>query len=282
MPFENVRRRKLHYGLPFQLLHGSTWILLQIKIIVSLVFEFVGFVRLVRNWYVPLFVRFSPLATRDTEIEVRTRGGLRYIVRPKRGELSILNEVLYHDIYARQFLVNGTVVDIGAHIGVFAAYAGTKSDAVICYEPHHENYTLLLRNTQLNSLINVTSFRQAVGDTKGMRKLSVHATKSYGHTLYPYDRYNHAGTMVVETVTLEDIFSSNRLEHIDLLKVHCEGAERDILMHAPQTILEKIDKIAIKHSGRNDVELEAFLSTRGFEVRRGDREMIYAVRKRRC
>ena len=86
--------------------------------------------------------------------------------------------------------------------------------------------------------------------------------------------------MVVETITLEDIFSSNRLEHIDLLKVHCEGAERAILTHAPQTILDRIDKIAIKHSGRNGAELASFLITRGFEVRRGDREMIYAMRKR--
>ncbi len=117
MAFENVRRQGIRYRLPFESFNKLTWILLQIKTIVSLIFEFAGFVRLVRNWYTPLFVRLSPFAARDTEVEARMRGGLRYIIRPKRGELSILNEVLYHDIYARQLQVSGTIVDIGAHIG---------------------------------------------------------------------------------------------------------------------------------------------------------------------
>ncbi len=279
MPFESVRRRGLRYRPPFQSLDKPAWIFLQIKIIISLVFEFAGFIRLVRNWYAPLLTRFSPFAARDTEVEARTRDGLRYIIRPKRGELSILNEVLYHDIYARQLPMNGIVIDIGAHVGVFSVYAGAKGNTVICYEPHPENYTRVQRNIKLKSLENVTSFEQAISDNRGTRELSIHATKTYGHTLYPPNRQDHGTTTIVETTTLDDIFSSNGLRHVDLLKMHCEGAERAILTGASQTTLEKIDKIAIKHTGYYDTELEEVLRSRGFEVMRGNREMIYAARE---
>ncbi len=74
-------------------------------------------------------------------------------------------------------------------------------------------------------------------------------------------------------------FSSNGLEQVDLLKMHCEGAERDSLTYASRTTLEKIHKIAIKHTAYDDAELEMFLSARGFDVRGGDREAIYAVQE---
>ncbi|MDD1720823.1 MAG: FkbM family methyltransferase, partial [Euryarchaeota archaeon] len=232
---------------------------MQIRVGIARFLELIGFIKLVRNWYAALLLRFSPFATRDTEVEIETRGGLRYVLRPKRGEISILNEVLYHNIYARQFPVKGVVVDIGAHIGVFTVYAGTVSDRVICYEPHRDNYELLERNVLLNSLANVVPFQQAVGDSARVRELSLHATKSYAHTFYPQDGHNEAETVAVETITLGDIFSSNQLEHVDFLKMHCECAELGILTHEPHAVLSKIDTIAIKHSGCNDTELVAFL-----------------------
>ncbi len=281
MRFENVRPQKLRYGLPFQCLYAVAWGLQQTKAIISLVFEFIGLVRLISNWYAPLFVRFSPFAARDTEAEIRMRNGLEYIICPKRGELSILNEVLYHSIYERQFPIRGTVVDVGAHVGIFAVYAGARSDTVICYEAHDANYARTLRNVRLNSLPNVLAFQQAIGGSRAMRKLSLHATTSYGHTLYPEDDYNGADTMMVKTITLEDIFSSNRLQHVNTLKLHCEGAEYEILANASQAVLEKIDTIVIKHSGYNCTELGTFLNARGFEVKYGDRDMIYATREGR-
>ena len=90
-----------------------------VKRIAALISASIGFVALVRNWYLPLFIRFSPFASMDTEALVTTRNGLKFFLRPKMGDLSILNEILRHELYSQQSSVNGTVVNIGAHIGVF-------------------------------------------------------------------------------------------------------------------------------------------------------------------
>ncbi|MGZ8886476.1 MAG: FkbM family methyltransferase, partial [Halobacteriota archaeon] len=143
-----------------------------VKGIAALMNAFIGFVVLVQNWYLPLFIRFSPFASTNTETLITTRNALKYVLRPKMGDLSILNEILRNDLYS-QWPVYGTVVDIGAHIGVFAVQASASSDTVICYEPHPHNFKLLQKNIAINALNNVKALRQAVGTERGIKRLWV-------------------------------------------------------------------------------------------------------------
>src|SRR5665647_2313448 len=106
-----------------------------VKRIGALMNLFIGFVVLVRNWYLPLLIRLSPFPSTNTEVLIPPRNGLKFVLRPKMGDLSILIEILRNDLYA-QWPVYGTVVDIGALIGVFAVQASASSDRVVCYEPH--------------------------------------------------------------------------------------------------------------------------------------------------
>ncbi len=139
-----------------------------LKGIAALMYTFIGFVVLVRNWYLPLFIRFSPFTSTDTEALITTRNGLKFVLRPKMGDLSILNEILRNDLHS-QWTVYGTVVDIGAHIGVFSVEASASSDTVICYEPYPRNFELLQKNIAINALDNVKALRQAVGDEQALR-----------------------------------------------------------------------------------------------------------------
>jgi len=62
-----------------------------------------------------------------------------------------------------------TVVDVGAHIGTFAvplAKAAGPSGVVYAFEPQRMVFQLLTGNVALNSLSNVLTFRQAVGETE--------------------------------------------------------------------------------------------------------------------
>ena len=246
------------------------------KRIFAMALGFFALVATLRNWHLVLLTRISPFAKREKEVLAETRDGLRCILRPKKGELSILNEVLYHKIYTEQFPINGVIVDIGAHVGLFTIYAASRSEKVLCYEPDPCNSEVLKRNVELNSLKNVKIFQQAVGDHKGTRKLSVCATKSYGHTLYKSDASDLAGTIDVESTTLRDILASNGLKRIDFLKVHCEGAEREIFSHAPKEVLEKVNSVVIKYSGSNSEELVEILLKHGFRTICGDRRTIFA------
>gem|GEM_PF-271407 len=246
-----------------------------VKRIAALMSAFIGIVVLVRNWYLPLFIRFSPFTSRDTEALVTTRNGLKYVLRPKMGDLSILNEILRNDLYS-QWPVYGTVVDIGAHIGVFAVHASASSDRVVCYEPHPRNFELLQKNIAINALNNVKAIRQAVGDTRGVKRLSVYGPKSYGHTFYPWNGHDFVSTIDVESVTLADVLRSNGLDCIDFLKMHCEGAEFDILAHTPQDVLDQIDKIIIKYA-QDGTKIADELIARGFVITWGGRGTLCAV-----
>ncbi len=248
-----------------------------VKGIAALINAFIGIVVLVRNWYVPLFIRFFPSAPMDGGTLITTRNGLKYVLRPKMGDLSILNEILRNDLYS-QWPVYRTVVDIGAHIGVFTVQATTSSDTVICYEPDPRNFGLLQKNIALNGLNNVKALRQAVSDSRGIKRLWISEKKSYGHTFYPSNGRGFVSAIDVESVTLADVFSSNGLDRIDFLKMHCEGAELDILTHTPQNVFDRIGAIVVKYA-RDGAKIADVLTARGFEVTWGRRGKLRAVNK---
>jgi len=247
-----------------------------VKGIAALINAFIGLIVLVRNWYLPLFIRFSPSASVDSATLITTRKGLKYVLRPKMGDLSILHEILRNDLYS-QWPVSGIVVDIGAHIGVFAVQASASSDTVICYEPHPRNFGLLQKNIAINALNNVKALRQAVSDSQGIRRLWISDKKSYGHTFYPSNG-GFVSAIDVESVTLADVFSSNGLHRIDFLKMHCEGAELDILTQTRQDVLDRIGAIVVKYA-RDGVKIADVLTARGFEVTWGKRGTLRAVNK---
>ena len=272
---ERRERREALHQFPSHLGRELKRLFSNVKRIAALMSAFIGIVLLVRNWYLPLFIRFSPFTSTDTEALVATRNGLKYVLRPKMGDLSILNEILRNDLYS-QWPVNGTVVDIGAHIGVFVVQASASGDRVVCYEPHPRNFELLQKNIAINALNNVKAIRQAVGDTRGVKRLSVYGPKSYGHTFYPWNGRDFVSTIDVESVTLADVLRSNGLDCIDFLKMHCEGAEFDILANTPQDVLDRIDTIIIKYA-QDGTKIADELIARGFVITWGRRGTLCAV-----
>jgi FkbM family methyltransferase len=267
-------RRDALYHFQSPLVRELKQLFSNVKRIAALIGAFIGFIALVRNWYVPLFIRLSPFAAADAETLITTRNGLRYVLRPKRGDLSILNEILGNDLYS-QWPANGTVVDIGAHVGVFAIQASASSDAVICYEPHPSNFELLQKNIAINALNNVKALQLAVSEVRGIKGLSVSKDKSYGHTFYPNAR-GFVSVIDVESVTLADVLTSNGLDHIDFLKMHCEGAEFDILTHTSQDVLDRIGTIIIKYD-QDGTKIADELIARGFVITWGKRGTLCAV-----
>ncbi len=252
----------------------------RINTITALARGLVEFMILVRNWYVPLYTRLSPFAPADAEVRATMRNGLTCTLRPKRGDMSILNEVFCHDQYAQWSPVSGTVIDLGAHIGIFALSVSSISDTVICYEPHPYNFELLQKNIAINGLNNVTAIQHAVSGEKGVKKLSVFERKSYGHTFYPPNGHDFVDAINVESVTLADVFDANGLEHIDYLKMHCEGADYDILAHAPLDVLDRIGVIFVTYS-HDGTKIADMLSSRGFVVTWGHRSTLCAVNGRK-
>jgi len=188
---------------------------------------------------------------------------------------SVIYEVFKSQEYSRtkEILQKAThgVIDIGAHIGTFVLYARAHNATVpiFAYEPLEENYTLLKRHIKENHLSHVVSSQVAVGGHAGESVLQVSQNNHNNSLGTPLDD-KVLREQKVQTVVLDRIFSKNRLEVCDLLKVDCEGAEYDIFTHTSPETFAKIRAIMMEyheHQGHSYTELVSLLTKHGFVLR---------------
>ena len=151
-----------------------------------------------------------------------------------------------------------TVIDVGGQIGCFAVYAALRATKgkVFTFEPMSENYQLLTHNVNLNHLGNVVTSRSAVvgGQERTVRLFVTDFTG--GHSVKPeyadsLDEYED-----VPGMSLEAIFKKNSMQKCDFLKLDCEGAEFDILLNTPDSVLNRVERIAMEwHASSMDSKL---------------------------
>ena len=148
---------------------------------------------------------------------------------------------------------NGTFLDAGAHIGVFAAIVSKQlpNSVVHALEPSTDNYVLLEKN--LSGRTNAFAHRLALGGTNGTVRLH-HAPGSVGHSVYhnpdwegqPWEpRSAEAPPLAsyedVPCQVLADFLAEQGIERVHFLKMNIEGAEYDVLLGASEETLRSID-----------------------------------------
>ena len=150
------------------------------------------------------------------------------------------------------------VVDIGAHIGGTALYCANFGAEVHAYEPERENFGLLKKNVEENRLQDkIKIFNLGIsgfGEEK-QRKMYLHEGNSGCHS---FNSKNAPGMtdelQRVDTISIHDVLKD--IEHCDLLKIDCEGAEYEFLRDIP---FEKVDRISMELHEGNQIEMIDFL-----------------------
>ena len=164
-------------------------------------------------------------------------------------DLVIVRDIFEQDAYRTQLLAdnagpNEVVVDIGAHIGTFARQWHRKNPRakIVCVEACPENLTALHANvgdfaTVVHAACTYESGRMALlnavrpncESTGGSvvvpeEELATTALKQDGYKYWEDHR-------ALPKVTLEQLLEELELDHIDILKLDCEGSEYSILGH---------------------------------------------------
>lgn len=178
-----------------------------------------------------------------------------------------------------------TVVDVGAHAGLFSLWAAPQvtHGTILAIEPTSA-IDCLTRSLRQNDISHVRPLRCAVGtpgttleiiDCPAIGGLNRHN----GFHLPPLTRFilrlcgqRRFSSRVLQTSarSLEDILHTEQVPRIDFLKIDCEGGEYTILEHASDALLGRIDRIAVEihrfHPTHDPRRLVRRLRSSGFQV----------------
>lgn len=157
--------------------------------------------------------------------------------------------------------LNGIAVDVGANVGGFPIVNHNKFSRIICIEPSEYSSNECKKNTK--EFKNVETHRFAV-ENKSNEIVKLKSFKSANlsgnASILNSESWDENNFELVETISLEDIFTRFNLIKIDYLKIDCEGGEYNFLIGKN---LLNIDYLAIEihiQLGKKAVELEEYLN----------------------
>ncbi len=157
-----------------------------------------------------------------------------------------------------------TVIDIGANIGVYSLFAASCGACrVIAFEPNTEAFDCLQHNIRENHLETVIEPHQFAVASLAGRKIRFPKRSS------PYNSFLRGESAqeyeFVKTVDLAAVMKN--IDHVDLLKMDCEGGEWDILAGAGRDLFARIDAIRMEyHLGQRD-QIAGLLQRNGFSIK---------------
>jgi FkbM family methyltransferase len=210
------------------------------------------------------------------------RNGMLFLGKANSTDRAIMTTVAVQDEYCLRPMVKevgrlGTVIDIGAQIGIFSVVAAANANTVYAFEPHPGNFQLLTINKHINGAENIRCEQIAVV-AKPQKNVTLFedADNTGGHSLLPIKR---AKKYAVATKTLKEIV--DEVKSVDLLKIDIEGAEHPLLLDTPRAVFKNIKRIHLEcaniDSKRNNQIMQQYLERLGYHVRR-DGIILFAER----
>jgi FkbM family methyltransferase len=146
------------------------------------------------------------------------------------------------------------VVDIGAHVGMFAILLAKMYPdiRILAYEPYPPNFACLQSNIERNHIRNVTCHPLAVTHDRRTLRMAASVRNTGGASAHAQSLADGV-CLDIASVTLQDIFDAHEIENCRLLKVDCEGTEHEILLDT--SVLSRVDFVSCEtHVNRHLLE----------------------------
>jgi FkbM family methyltransferase len=125
-----------------------------------------------------------------------------------------------------------TIVDVGAHHGLYAVTLGALSGPggrVLAIEPEPRSFSILSHNVVLNGLQQTIICEQAAAsDVSGAMTIVPNGSQSH---------LASAGGIPVRVFTLSELLRIHNIDAVDLLMIDVEGAELQVLRGFPWEIV---------------------------------------------
>ncbi len=208
------------------------------------------------------------------------RNGTQFMVRSLMDAWTLKETNLNRDYerYGAAIQDDWTMVDIGAALGDFTVFAASRTvhGWVYAFEPAPDSVAILKRNLELNKIRNVTVFPNAVAATAGTLTLDISGgvPVQYRTADEPQSRNatQSAGLrLTVRSLALADVLADLPGGVCDFLKMDCEGAEYDILLHLDEAALGRVRRICLEyHEGVTEyshADLARYFTAHGWRVK---------------
>lgn len=169
------------------------------------------------------------------------------------------------------------VIDIGAFIGDTAIYFALKgARRVIAIEPHPESYKEMLENIKLNNLENVIiPINAGIASKSGW--ICIDKTKNTGGAYHKPCNINEG----IPAITLGDVIDKYNIDiNNSVLKIDCEGCERDIILNDREHV-KLFNEIAVEYHQNLLEILEVLIKDYRCEILIGDMKIGIAYCKKK-
>jgi len=208
--------------------------------------------------------RLAPFRSRSTRpVEIGEAAESRLLhLRANGDDAYTFYEVFVKGIYDGLLPIapGGTVVDLGANIGLASAYLLSTDSGlrVIAVEPEEENLDLLRRNLAgSNAEIHAIAIAPVSGD------VTLELATSSTHRI-SCDAEPRPGGRRVPALSLDDFAEHAGIDRVAALKVDIEGGE-EALFGRPWELLSRTDKLVIEvHDPASRPAIAASLEKQGF------------------
>jgi FkbM family methyltransferase len=187
-------------------------------------------------------------------------------LRLRTSDVSLLSSILLHSEYNLELSEPPLfIVDAGANIGFAAVFFANKypEAKILAIEPESSNYEVLKRNVA--PYPNIQAIRGALWNENTHVTIVDPGSGNWGfQTCKESDGATEPGQ--IRAFTLDKAMSDFGFEHIDLLKIDVEGAEKEVFEN-PAAWLNKVRVIAVElHDHlKNGCSRSVYVATRDFE-----------------
>ena len=171
------------------------------------------------------------------------------------------------EIWSKLSAIEGIVLDIGAHTGIYslAANNSIKKGQILSFEPHFLNFARLNLNLRGNGFSTRTMFMNTVGKENQIQPFSVMNNIDYLTSGGKIGNIKNQFTTQIQTIAIDSFLDKTARNNVKLIKIDVEGNEYQCLQGMIETIKSSKPIIFFECiSEKNNREIETVLKSHDY------------------